>query len=144
MIHIITQNICYVMYDNMNILYLIANVSIQVCHSQSISDSSTTLEYSREGWQHLVCSLHMYGWIGGSITHVGAVLFFVSSAVEIRSSRMVTQEKAYWLLSPLMLPQLSWMVIPWGYHSGGGTQVSTPTWVSWAVTKQSSQSLPSI
>ena len=36
--------------------------------------------------------------LGEVCTHVGAVLFFVTSAVEIRSSRTVTQEKAYWLL----------------------------------------------
>ena len=52
------------------------------------------------------------------------------------------------MLSPLMLSQLGWIVIPWGNHSGGCWQVSsercTPPWVSWAVTKQSSQSLPGI
>ena len=36
--------------------------------------------------------------LGEVCTHVGAVLFFLSSAVEIRDSRTVTQEKAYWLL----------------------------------------------
>ena len=36
--------------------------------------------------------------LGEVCTHVGAVLFFLSSVVEIRDSRTVTQEKAYWLL----------------------------------------------
>ncbi len=36
--------------------------------------------------------------LGEVCTHVAAVLFFVSSAVEMRDSRTVTQEKAYWLL----------------------------------------------
>ena len=55
------------------------------------------------------------------------------------------------MLSPLMLPQLSWIVIPWGYNSARGrgcrqvgSERCTPTCVSWAVTKQCSQSLSSI
>ena len=103
MIHIITQHICYVMYGNMNILYLIANVlnvgSIHGRPSQSISKTPLQpwIITARDGnilYDHCTC---MAG-SGEVCTHVGAVLFFVSSAIEIRSSRTVTQEKAYWLL----------------------------------------------
>ena len=36
--------------------------------------------------------------LGGTCTHVAAILFYLEAAVRIRSSKTVTQEKAYWLL----------------------------------------------
>ena len=93
------------MYDNTNMLYLITNVlnvafvSIQVRHSQSISKTPLQpwIIAEKDGnilSAHCTC---MAG-LGEVCTHVGAVLFVVSSAIEIRSSRTVTQEKAYCLL----------------------------------------------
>ncbi|KAK4324852.1 hypothetical protein Pmani_004502 [Petrolisthes manimaculis] len=36
--------------------------------------------------------------LGGTCSHVGAVLFYVDAAVRAREQKTVTQDKAYWLL----------------------------------------------
>lgn len=36
--------------------------------------------------------------LGGTCTHVAATLFFLEAAIRIRSSKTVTEEKAYWML----------------------------------------------
>ena len=37
-------------------------------------------------------------FLGEWCTHVGAVLFYVESAVRLRDSKSFTEEKAYWLI----------------------------------------------
>ncbi|KAK2153991.1 hypothetical protein NP493_2237g00005 [Ridgeia piscesae] len=74
-------------------------VTARVRHSQSISKTPLQPWIIAEKDGNIL-SAHgtcMAG-LGEVCTHVGAVLFVVSSAIEIRSSRTVTQEKAYCLL----------------------------------------------
>ena len=66
-------------------------------HSQRLNDTPTAT------WiiSHVdILSAHcncMAG-LGEACSHIGAILFYIDATVQIRDSKTVTQEKAYWML----------------------------------------------
>ena len=80
-------------------LYLVVLSFIQVLHSQSIRN--TPLEpwiIAEKSGRILGGHCTCVAGLGEVCTHVAALLFLIEETVNLRDSKTVTQEKAYWML----------------------------------------------
>ncbi|KAK4320652.1 hypothetical protein Pmani_008485 [Petrolisthes manimaculis] len=71
----------------------------RVLHSQSLSatPTNTWIIVAQDGGI-MTANCDCKAGLGGTCSHVGAVLFYVDAAVRAREQKTVTQDKAYWLL----------------------------------------------
>ena len=101
------------MYNKVGILFDmdLNPLFLQVMHSQRMND--TPLRpwiIAEKGGKIMSAHCHCMAGLGEACTLIAATLFWVDAIVHIRETKIVTQEKAYWML-PTGVKKIAYQIL---------------------------------